>query len=106
MSCNNCPEGVVKVPVDTDAWQEPHSQVQTDVGIPIKVGEPLSSACERATIVGSIPEVIRYPWFTKIGGGVFASTISNGGIQNTKEFFSSKKGCYEDRNARLASTCC
>lgn len=106
MSCNSCPEGVVRVPVDTDALREPHAQVQTEVNIPIKVGEPLSSACERATIVGAIPEVIRYPQFTLIAGGVYPRVTSNGGIRNTRSFFASKNGCYEDRNARLASNCC
>ena len=106
MACISCPEGVVEVAVNTNALLEPHSQVQTTVGIPIKIGEPLSSACERATIVGSIPEVVRYPAFTMVNGAVVEGVTSNGGIRNTRSFFSAKSGCYEDRNARLASNCC
>lgn len=73
--------------------------------IPIKVGEPLSSACERATVVGAIPVVIHYPGYTTINGGVAPVLVSNGGICNLGAFFLNRDGCYSDKNAQLASTC-
>lgn len=75
-------------------------------GIPQKVGEPLSTACERTTIVGQIPETINFPNFTTVNGAVAASIPSDGGIQNMVEFFKSRKGCYYDMNARLYGSTC
>ena len=77
----------------------------TGPSIPVKIGEPLSSACERATILGSIPVVINYPGYTTINGGVAPVKVSNGGICNLASFFLSREGCYFDKNSQLASTC-
>lgn len=107
MACNTCPEGPVTSVVPFTVISEPHSQVATPgAPIPIKIGEPLSSACERATVVGSIPVVIRHPAFTLINGGVALNLVSNAGIRNLSSFFANPQGCYADRDARLASTCC
>lgn len=73
--------------------------------IPVKVGEPLSTACERVTAIGSIPEVIRYAGFTLVAGAPVGGIVSNGGIANPKSFFASRTGCYQDMDARVASTC-
>lgn len=76
-----------------------------EFGIPIKQGAPLSSACERAHIMGAIPEVIRHPGFTLTAGGVTASKVSNGGISNMASFFKQRHGCYHDKNSQLPTTC-
>lgn len=64
--------------------------------IPLKPGFPLSSACERGTVIGAIPDVIRFPNFTLISGGVAANRVSNGGIGNPSDFFTKDVGCYGD----------
>lgn len=109
MACNDCPKGVTTENVGTTRLLEPHAQVQTDTHIPIKVGHPLSTACERATHVGQIPRVINFPGFTLVGGGVVTGVPSNGGISEARmaSFFEDKgKECYKSRQSRLASTCC
>lgn len=70
--------------------------------IPIKQGFPLSTPCERATIMGAIPEVIRYPAFTLVRGATIVSKESNGGILNPTSFWKPRAGCYYDKNAQLA----
>ena len=73
-------------------------------GISLKQGFPLSTACDRARAVGSIPAVIRYPNFTMIGNGVFESRPSNAGIDNMASFFAQHDGCYGE-NANYPSNC-
>lgn len=74
--------------------------------IPVKVGEPLSTACERVTTIGSIPSVIRYPQFTLVNGTAVATEISDGGIENMRSFFQTRNGCYQSMHARtMGSTC-
>lgn len=75
-------------------------------GIPLKVGEPLSSLNERATIMGAIPEVIRHPAFTLVAGGTVVNKMSNGGIQNMASFFKTRDGTYFNKNAQLSANCC
>jgi len=106
MSCNNSPEGPVSVPVPSVALSEPYSQVSHGPTIQLKPGEPISSACERAGIIGSIPQIVRYPSFTMINGTVAAGQVSNGGIRNLRSFFTVRSGCYENDNVRLSSNCC
>jgi len=86
----------------------PASSSGNDVyGIPLKIGFPLSTACERANIVGSIPQVIRYAGFTLINGGLLASKPSNGGIGNPSNFFQYRSGCFGTFNGGLSgSECC
>lgn len=106
MACTGCPGGVTYTTVNTDALQEPNCRVETDYEIPLKEGFPLSSACERATLVGSIPEIVRHPAFTYVFGvGAIAGVASNGGISNPVSFFQDRRGCYHDKNNQQPSTC-
>lgn len=69
--------------------------------IPLKVGQPMSTPCERATVVGAIPSVVRFAGFTLVRGGVPDSKISNAGISNIGTFFKNREGCFYDKNAQL-----
>lgn len=91
------------MPCDT---QNPALGGNEVANIPVKVGEPLSSACERAHVVGSIPEVVYHPAFTVVNGGIPATKISSAGIQNRELFFSTKSGCYTDRDSRFSGSSC
>jgi len=106
MACTSCPAGTVTTDLTYTSVQAPTSMVDTGPQIPLKIGFPLSSACERSTIVGSIPVVIPYANFTLVNGGIPAYAASNGGISNLGSFFKNPQGCYKNDNARLASTCC
>lgn len=76
-------------------------------GIPVKVGSPLSSACERATLIGSIPEIVRFVNFTMVSGAPAINAIPMGGICNIPSFFKSRNGCFYNSNSRLSgATCC
>ena len=70
--------------------------------IPVKEGFPLTTACERATMIGSIPETIKFPGFTLVRGGVVTNRIASAGIANMASFFKSRKGCYYDNNGRVS----
>lgn len=74
--------------------------------IPVKVGEPLSTACERAKTIGSIPSVIRTPWYTLVDGAVVTGDVSNAGICNTASFFKSRSGCYDSKDAQTSGSTC
>ncbi len=43
-------------------------------------GAPLSNACSRANISGSIPAVVRFPFGTQVSGGYVATQPSIGGF--------------------------
>mgnify|MGYP001270047970 CR=1 FL=1 len=103
-----CANSVVENAATYSETHETAAQVPTEVGIPVKVGEPLSTACDRANVVGSIPRVIRYAGFTLVDDGAISSVPSNGGIADAKlvSFFNNEYGCYKGNNSRLASTCC
>lgn len=75
--------------------------VNPTYNIPIKEGFPLSTACERSTVVGQIPQILSYPGFTLKNGATMVNRISPGGIINIASFFASKSGCFQDRNARI-----
>jgi len=100
-----CPAGTTTSdPIDV--INTPNNGLNPSPSIPIKVGAPLSSSCERATLVGSIPEVIRHPAFTTVNGAIAAPVkASSGGICNLNSFFKNYSDCYENDNNRLASTC-
>jgi len=75
--------------------------------IPVKIGSPLSTACQRATTIGSIPEVTRFANFTLVDGAVAIDVVSSGGICSIPSFFQTRRGCFYDMNSRLSgSTCC
>lgn len=74
--------------------------------IPLKVGFPLSSACERATVIGSIPEIIRYPGYTAVNGSPVVVLQSNGGISNKASFFKKRSGCYGNESGQVGGTNC
>lgn len=76
--------------------------VNPTYNIPIKEGFPLSTACERTTVIGQIPEIFSYPGFTLKNGATMVNRISPGGIVNMTQFFASKSGCFQDRNARIS----
>lgn len=107
MSCETpCPLGPTHSD-PLDIINTPNTAGNTNAPIPLKIGEPLSTSCERATIVGSIPEVIRFPGFTTVNGAIaYPSRVSSGGICNLTSFFRNHNGCYENENNRLASSCC
>ena len=97
---------VSQVPGNTNVFHTAsNSGNPVDGPIPIKVGQPLSTACERGYVMGAIPEVIRHPAFTLTNGAVTPSRPSSGGVQNPKSFFKTRKGCYYDKNVQLPSTC-
>lgn len=79
-------------------------------GIPVKVGQPLSTLAQRFSTVGSIPFVLNYPGFTVVNCGVVANTRqSNGGIGSMKNFFRYRGPCgnvYNNEQANLAALCC
>lgn len=108
MACANHPQGVVTNTLDYTSIEEPHVRVDHGGPVPLKIGEPMSTACQRATVIGAIPEVIRFPNFTTSNGAVVSGVPSNGGMDEARlmAFFTTKSGCYQDENARLASTCC
>ena len=83
------------------------NQTGNDVyGIPVKIGEPLSTACERVTGVGSTPRVINYAGAVFVNGGLVDGVVSDGGIDNMAEFMKARDGCYYSMTARpFGSTC-
>lgn len=81
-------------------------QAGNDVyGIPLKDGFPMSTACERAGITGSIPEVFQYPGFTLVARAAVTNRISSAGIANLASFFTPREGCYYRQSARLPGCC-
>ena len=74
--------------------------------IPVKPGAPLSTACERSSTKGSIPEVIRFPRVTLVAGGVAQARTTNGGIRNMKSFFKTREGCYANEESRFSGSSC
>lgn len=79
----------------------------TDVGVPVKCGQPLSSACERLTVIGAIPHTIRYPGWVLVSGAPSVNVVSDGGIENPASFFKNLTGCYQSEHAQPSggSTC-
>lgn len=109
MACLNCPQGNEVVAVASDSLSEAHSRVDAGVAYhPLKVGEPLSTACERSSNLGSIPEIFHYPQFTVVGGEAVVGIPSNGGMSQARlsMFMTHKQGCYKNQFTRLASSCC
>lgn len=78
----------------------------TQYWIPLKSGFPMSTACERATIIGSIPEIIRYPGYTTVNGSPVVVLQSNGGIANKALFFKRQSGCYGSDSGQIGGTNC
>lgn len=104
-----CQDNVSTTQPTYEVTHETTTQVEVaEAPIPIKIGEPLSTQCDRATRIGSIPDVVKHPAFTTIDGGVKAVETSNGGVKPSVivNFFTNQSGCYQNANARLASTCC
>lgn len=107
MACTSCGGSVSQVADYTTALAETTDVIDTGAIRPRKIGEPLSTACERANVVGSIPVVIRYPSYTLVSGGAVAGITSSAGISEDKmaSFFTyNLYSCYS-QNARVASTC-
>lgn len=90
MSCSNCGTPTIGNEV---------------YGLHYKMGHPFSSAAERNVINGGIPQVIRFPGFTLVAGGVITNKMSNAGIRNQSSFFKTRTGVYFDNKARLAGCC-
>jgi len=74
-------------------------------GRPIRVGEPLSTANERAYILGAIPEVIRFANYTTVAGKAVVGKLSSAGIGNTSVFFKSRSGYANKNQLQSGSTC-
>ena len=74
--------------------------------IPRKIGQPLSTACQRVSTIGSIPEVLIYPGVSLVDGGLITLSTPNGGISNMSSFFKSRVGCYAAKDARLSASTC
>lgn len=74
--------------------------------IPVKIGEPLSTACQRAVTIGSIPQIINFANFTLVDGAIPTSKPSNGGIANMGSFFTSRKGCFYNEWSQDYGTTC
>lgn len=85
-----------------DCSNDPSKGINVTSGIPVKEGFPLSTACERATIIGSIPEVIRFPNFTLVRGGTVVNRISSAGITNMASFFKTRTGCFYDKDGQVS----
>jgi hypothetical protein len=92
MPCTTCGQG--------------YGSGNTVSGIPIKDGHALSSANERAVIMGSIPQVVRHPAWTLVGGKAVAGITSNGGISNPSNFFKNRIGVYFDKNGQSGGSTC
>ena len=106
MSCYTCPQGVTYHENPDLVLQEPNCRVENEYDIPLKEGFPLSTGCERETIIGSIPEIVRYPGYTMVfGRGAVGGVPSNGGIGDLALFFKDRRGCYYSKNNQLPSTC-
>jgi hypothetical protein len=105
-----CPSGVVVSTAVFKNYADPDTNGNEVFNIPVKEGAPLSTACQRANMIGSIPEVISYAGFTLIDGGVKANKVSNGGIAKAQmaTFFNrrgSNQGCFGDIKF-YGSVCC
>ena len=75
--------------------------------IPVKVGTPLSSACERAVTDGSIPQIVRFANWTQVNGAPVQNRVSMGGICSIPSFFKTRNGCFYSSKGRLSgATCC
>lgn len=101
MSCPDCPSGVEVGTATFKNYVEPDLNGNEIYNIPLKVGEPLSSACQRANTIGRIPEILHYPGFVVSGGKIPAKKASNAGISEggMKMFFSRRSsdlGCFGD----------
>ena len=99
MACDNCPSGVQSGDTTLQEYDIPNNSGNDVTNIPIKQGAPMSTSCQRANTIGSIPEVIRHPAFTTIDGGVAAVKVSNGGISlgAMGSFFNRRnKECFDD----------
>lgn len=105
-----CPSGVVKSTAVLNNYADPETNGNEVYNIPVKVGAPLSTACERANMIGSIPEVIRHPAFTVVNGAIPATKVSSGGISAgaMATIFNrrgSVNGCFGD-SMLMGSSCC
>jgi hypothetical protein len=74
--------------------------------IPLLVGEPLSTACERANLIGSVPVILRWANFTTVNGAVATSKLPSAGIMNKASFFSTRGGCYQNPNGNIGVSTC
>lgn len=109
MSCIEAPCGVTTEDASFTNYVIPSQNGNEVYNIPVKEGFPLSAACERVNHLGSIPEVIRFPSFTLIGGAVKASKVSSGGFASDSALSNmlNKRigtGCYAELGL-LGSTC-
>lgn len=105
-----CANSVVKSVASINQYADSETNGNDVYNIPVKVGAPLSTACERANIIGNIPEVIRHPAFTVVNGGIPARRVSSGGISEVAmaTIFNrrgSVNGCFGDVPS-YGSTCC
>lgn len=79
-----------------DCVANPNNSGNDVYWIPLKPGFPLSNACDRSHVIGSIPQIVRFPNFTLISGGVAENRTSNGGIGNLSSFFTRRDDCFSD----------
>ena len=107
MACTSCAGQSASVAVDNNAIAETNVLIDVGTQRPLKIGEPMSTACERSTRRGSIPEVIRFPKFTTVNGAVVAGITSSAGIAPASMVAFMRNntgGCYNELTMQ-ASTC-
>lgn len=92
-----------------DVLNRSGNSVNAENHIPVKVGAPLSTLNQRATLMGSIPQVVNFAGFTLVDCGVVTNLVSNGGIKNPGLFFKNPAcgaSTYLNSNSQLAVNCC
>lgn len=107
MACSTCTGRVSLGVANTNSYVETNVGGNEVYNIPLKVGEALSTACERANLVGSVPDITYYPQFTKVAGGVIGRSPFPAGFSEAslKIFMrAGRDGCYGE-NTVQASTC-
>jgi hypothetical protein len=81
MACKDAPcSPVSSAEVTPTVYSENIKSGNAVSNIPVKIGEALSTSNQRASIIGAIPEVIRYAGFTLVGGAPSVTKASNGGF--------------------------
>lgn len=92
-----------------DVLNNSGNSINAENHIPIRSGAPMSTLNQRNSIMGSIPQVVRYAGFSLVDCGVVVNKPSNGGIQNPSLFFKNQNcggSIYANQNTQLPVNCC
>lgn len=110
MPCDgSCQNRVTKSEAVIDNYTIASNSGNEVYNIPTYVGAPLSTACERATIKGSIPDVINFFNYTTVNGAVATSepTMGAPAASALRTYFNNRriKDCL-DGMVNYGSNCC